>query len=150
MSKHRLTWRMQCAVTVDADSRQEAIDKAIALMPPHIPVGTELHYGMASGSSPDAVYVKPAQEYTWEQYQFLKMKVTRNADAASREDLFCAEHNGVIEYGSTAKRAMKKVYDTVQRIVEDPVQMSIERPYRPMADRPLDFPTKVLAENKRK
>lgn len=129
--KHRLTWRSQCAVTVTAGTREQAIAEAIKLAPPHLPVGAELHYGMASGQSKDAVYVKPAAaEFTVEQYRYLKMTVTRHPDEASRENLFSADYNGVIEYGSTPKRAMQKVYNVVQQIVDDPVKMSIERPYR--------------------
>jgi hypothetical protein len=52
--EHRLTWRMWHPVTVKADTKEEAIAKAIAQKPQYIPAGTELHYGMV-GSKPVAV-----------------------------------------------------------------------------------------------
>jgi hypothetical protein len=58
--KHRLTWRGFCPVHVEADSRAEAIQKAIEARPMTLPRGAELHYGLASGRTKDAVFVVDA------------------------------------------------------------------------------------------
>jgi hypothetical protein len=46
---HRLTWRGWIPVFVSANTREEAIAKALAEKPHFIPQGTELHYGMVGG-----------------------------------------------------------------------------------------------------
>jgi len=57
---HRLTWRMYCAVYIEAESREEAIRIALATKPAHIPAGTELHYGLV-GSSASAIKRLPGR-----------------------------------------------------------------------------------------
>lgn len=54
---HRLTWRNYCPVYIDADSREDAIQKAIARKPAFIPAGAQLHYGMVAVGG--AVYTVP-------------------------------------------------------------------------------------------
>lgn len=54
---HRLTWRGYFPVHIEAHSREEAIRLAIAERPAYADEKcAELHYGLASGSSKDAVY----------------------------------------------------------------------------------------------
>lgn len=48
--QHILTWKGWHAVTVLADSREEAIRKALEQKPHHIPAGTELYYGAVGGN----------------------------------------------------------------------------------------------------
>lgn len=51
LTAHRLTWRGWHAVNVLAESRDEAIAKALKDKPAHIPAGTELHYGIVGHSA---------------------------------------------------------------------------------------------------
>ena len=59
---HRFTWRGYCAFEIEAKTVGDAVQKAIADKPSHIPAGTGLFYGMAGGSNKGAVYVVPGQE----------------------------------------------------------------------------------------
>ncbi len=55
--KHRLTWRGYFPFEIEAESKDEAIQKAIETRPPYADEKrAELHYGLASGRSEDAVY----------------------------------------------------------------------------------------------
>lgn len=60
MQTHRFTWKGYCAFEVQAETRAQAINKAIQDKPQHIPVGAALFYGMAGGSNAGAVYIVPA------------------------------------------------------------------------------------------
>lgn len=49
LTEHRLTWSLWHPVYIYAFNRDAAIAEALRTKPKHIPVGTELYYGMVAG-----------------------------------------------------------------------------------------------------
>lgn len=50
LTEHRLTWRMWHPVYIYAFDKASAIAEALRTKPAHIPIGTELYYGMVAGT----------------------------------------------------------------------------------------------------